>query len=210
MKVIDDGIIKYDRSNFTQCNPIDLIEYCDLEKWRKILFQKELIGEYPEAGVGFGNLSKVSDYSIFHKSLVPQFVITGTQTGKYQDLDGRYYTRVLDYDVSNLKIKMLGPIEASSEALTHASIYTHNKNIKVVFHIHSSKIWNGMIRDNAESTCQSIPYGTSEMAQATQKCIGTKDFGIFCMKGHVDGVVAYGRNLDEVGNLILKNFDKYI
>jgi ribulose-5-phosphate 4-epimerase/fuculose-1-phosphate aldolase len=210
MKVIDDGIIKYDRSNFTQCGPINLVEYSDLEYWRKKLFKLNLIGEYPDLHVGFGNISVIKNYSHFYQSPLPQFIITGTQTGKYSDLDGRFYTRVLNYDINNLKIEMLGPIEASSEALTHAAIYAHNKNIKAIFHIHSAKIWNGMIKDKTNFTCKSIPYGTVEMARATERCIDQKDFGSFCMHGHEDGVVSYGRSLDEAGQLILELYNRYL
>lgn len=210
MKVIDDGVIKYDRSNFTQCGPIDLVEYSGLEYWRKKLYKLNLIGEYPLEQVGFGNISEIKDYSGFDKVNVPQFVITGTQTGKYPELDGRFYTRVLDYDIDHLKIKMMGPVEASSEALTHAAIYAHNKKIQAIFHIHSADIWKGMIKDECDFTDRSIPYGTVEMARATEKCIAQNDSGSFCMHGHEDGVVAYGRNLEEAGQLILDLYNKYI
>ena len=210
MKVIDDGVIKYDRSNFSQCGPFDPSEYSALESWRKKLYALNLIGEYPVEKVGFGNISELKDYSALFVSQVPQFLITGTQTGKYADLDGRHYTRVLDYNIDQLKIKMMGPIEASSEALTHAAIYAHNKNIKAIFHIHSKAIWAGMIQDKSDFTCSSIPYGTVEMARATEKCIHQKDLGAFCMHGHEDGVVAYGRSLEEAGELILQLYSKYL
>lgn len=210
MKVIDDGVIKYDRSNFTYSGPIESVEYFALESWRKKLYNLNLIGEYPDAQVGFGNLSEMKSYSTLHQSTVPQFIITGTQTGKYADLDGQHYTRVLDYDIDHLKIKMMGPIEASSEALTHAAIYAHNRRIRAIFHIHSNIIWNGMINDNADFTSESIPYGTVEMARATETCVGKKDFGFFCMRGHEDGVIAFGRTLDETGQLILNLYEKYI
>ncbi|MFA6236781.1 MAG: class II aldolase/adducin family protein [Bacteriovorax sp.] len=209
MKVIDDGVIKYDRSNFTQCPSLPLVEYSALELWRKKLFALNLIGEYKGGKVGFGNISGLQDYGQFHQTGMPQFIITGTQTGKYPDLDGRFYTRVLDYDIDHLKIKMMGPVEASSEALTHAAIYAHNKNIKAIFHIHSPEIWKGMIADHSDFTAKEIPYGTVEMARATEKCISNKDHGIFCMHGHEDGVVAYGRSLDEAGKLILEIYQKY-
>lgn len=209
MKVIDDGVIKFDRSNFTQCGPIDIVEYSSLEYWRKILFGINLIGEYPLEHIGFGNISEAKEYSRFHEAKVPQFIITGSQTGKYPDLDGRYYTRVLDYDIERLKIKMMGPIEASSEALTHAAIYAHNKNIQAIIHIHSSEIWKGMIADQSPNTKKSISYGTVEMAKATQKVIDHSDSGSFCMHGHDDGVVAYGKNLEEAGKIILTLYGKY-
>ena len=210
MKVIDDGVIKYDRSNFTACGPIDLVEYSSLEYWRKILFKLNLIGEYAEAGVGFGNLSQGIDYSAIHQTTVPQFVITGTQTGKYSELDGKFYTRVLDYNIDQLKIKMMGSIEASSEALTHAAIYVSNPNIKAVFHIHSKEIWEKMIEDKSDFTAANIPYGTVEMAHATQDCIAHKNSGAFCMHGHEDGVVIYGTSLSEVGELTIALHKKYM
>lgn len=210
MKVIDDGVIKYDRSNFSPCEGLMASEYHDLEYWRKKLYQMNLIGEYEEAKVGFGNMSVVQDYTEFTESSHPQFVITGTQTGKYKDLDGTHYTRVLDYEVDHLKIKMMGSIEASSEALTHAAIYSANSNIKAVFHIHSNEIWLKMIADGSDKTCASIPYGTVEMAHATMKCISKKDAGVFCMHGHEDGIVIYGRSLEEAGELTNKLYSKYV
>jgi len=104
----------------------------------------------------------------------------------------------------------MGPIEASSEALTHAAIYSANDKIKTVFHVHSAPIWKGMIADKSNFTAKGIPYGTVEMARATQKCIEGKKLGCFCMKGHEDGVVIYGENLEQVGELTLKLYNKYI
>jgi hypothetical protein len=210
MKVIDDGVIKYDRSNFSHCECIPEDEYFDLEYWRKKLYHLDLIGEYPEAQVGFGNMSGVRDYSKFYKSSHLQFIITGTQTGKYAELDGKHYTRVLDYQIDELKIEMMGAIEASSEALTHAAIYEANPKIKAIFHIHHAEIWKKMINDHSDFTAENIPYGTVEMAHATQKCIAGKNAGVFCMLGHEDGVVIYGQSMQEAGELTLKLHQRYV
>ncbi|MBC7713476.1 MAG: class II aldolase/adducin family protein [Rhizobacter sp.] len=210
MKVIDDGVIKYDRTNFSLCDSLRPEEYQELEYWRKKLYKLNLIGEYPEAQIGFGNMSVIQNYSEFFQSSHPQFVITGTQTGKYADLNGKQYTRVLDYNISELKIKMMGAIEASSEALTHAAIYAANSKIKSVFHIHSTKIWQKMIEDQSDHTCATIPYGTVEMALATQKCIAGKNSGVFCMRGHEDGVVIYGSSMQEAGDLTLDLHRRYV
>jgi ribulose-5-phosphate 4-epimerase/fuculose-1-phosphate aldolase len=99
-------------------------------------------------------------------------------------------------------VTILGPIEASSEVLTHAAIYEHNKNIKSIFHIHSKKMWNFMIQNKHPHTAKEIAYGTLEMAKATQNCIGESDSGIFCMHGHLDGIVAFGKTLDETWDKI--------
>jgi ribulose-5-phosphate 4-epimerase/fuculose-1-phosphate aldolase len=197
MKIVDDGIIKYDRTNFSQCGPLLALEYTALEYWRKKLFKLNLIGEYQESKIGFGNLSMIYDYSDVFQGSRPQFIISGTQTGKYPELDGRYYTRILDYIIRDLKITMQGPIEASSEALTHAAIYEKNPIIKSVFHIHSPVLWKMMIEKNLPFTSANIPYGTYEMAQATQQCIADTSSGVFCMHGHTDGIVSYGTSLEE-------------
>lgn len=209
MKVIDDGVIKYDRSNFSLSGPLEPFEYQELEYWRKKLFKKELIGEYPAEKIGFGNMSTVMDYSQFAKSIHPQFIITGTQTGKYPELNGSHYTRVLDTNINELQIKMMGCIEASSEALTHAAIYESNHKIKAVFHIHSSVIWKKMIEDKSDFTAAPIPYGTVEMAVATKECIRGKTNGVYCMHGHIDGIVIYSESLALAGEMTFSLYDKY-
>jgi ribulose-5-phosphate 4-epimerase/fuculose-1-phosphate aldolase len=204
MKVIDDGIIKYDRTNFSLSPPLDKSEYSSLEYWRKKLYNKNLIGEYPNAKIGFGNISQIFDYSSILKTNKPQFVISGTQTGKYPELDGSQYTRILDFNIDMLKVTMQGQIEASSEVLTHAAIYERNILIQAVFHIHSQDLWRMMIEKNLLFTSENIPYGTIEMAHATQECIGSNSFGVFCMRGHIDGIVGFGRSPEEAWNQIMK------
>ncbi len=208
--VIDDGIIKYDRSNFTQCDSLKYSEYAALEDWRILLFKLNLIGEYPEEKVGFGNLSMASNYQYILDSQNTQFVISGTQTGKYPKLAGEHYTRVVNFDIEQQKIWVNGPIEASSEALTHAALYDANSEIKAIFHIHSKKIWQGMIDDLKPYTDASIPYGTLEMAHAVQRLIENNTRGIICMRGHADGVIAYGESLEVAGELILDLYFTYV
>lgn len=210
MKVIDDGIIKYDRTNFSQCAPLPNAEYSELEYWREKLFQINLIGEYKDEKIGFGNVSLIYDYSQIFKTDKPQFLITGTQTGKYPNLNGSHYTRILDFSIEELKVSMQGPIEASSEVITHAAIYAQNPLIKAIFHVHSPAMWKLMIKENLLHTAANIPYGSLEMAKATQACVGNKDFGIICMRGHIDGIIAFGRNATEVWELIFKLYESTI
>lgn len=207
---IDDGVIKYDRSNFTQCGPLKYSEYATLESWRTLLFKLNLIGEYPIEQVGFGNMSHAIDLRSHFQFQGTQFVITGTQTGKYSKLNGEHYTRVLSYDITQQKIHVMGPLEASSEALTHASLYEANPQIQAVFHIHSKEIWQGMINDNLPATHQDIPYGTLEMANAVKDLINNSSHGVICMKGHEDGVIAYAENAQKAGELILELYFTYV
>ena len=67
MKVIDDGVIKYDRSNFSHSGPLEIVEYFNLESWRMRLYDLNLIGEYKDEKIGFGNISEVKTIVIFFK-----------------------------------------------------------------------------------------------------------------------------------------------
>ncbi len=197
MSEIDDGVIKYER-HFTPSTPLEPDEYSTLEKWRKKLFNLKLIGEYPKVCIGYGNLSqkvRTSD-SI-------EFIITATQTGKFADLSGEHYTLVEGYDFEKNLIKAKGVLDASSEALTHASIYECSKDINVVFHIHDKEIWTKMLEQNFESTPPDVPYGTIEMVKAVRELIKGRSSGVFAMAGHEDGIVSWAKSHDEAGKLIL-------
>jgi ribulose-5-phosphate 4-epimerase/fuculose-1-phosphate aldolase len=209
MKVIDEGVIKYDRTNFSLSSSLEAPEYEQIEYWRKKLFRLNLIGEYKDISIGFGNVSTQKNYSHLLEATVPQFLITGTQTGKYPNLNGDYYTRVVNYELENLKIYVIGPIEASSEALTHAALYKSNLNIKAIFHVHSNKIWNGMKLEGLQSIDENVSYGTLEMAKAVEQYARIGDSGVLYMKGHEDGILIFGSSLNEVGELTVSLYQKY-
>lgn len=195
MSEIDDGVIKYQR-DFTKTEALKPDQYRPLECWRKKLYQLKLIGEYPSEKIGYGNLSMR-----LHEH---HFLITGTQTGKHPDLNGEHYTIVTGHDLKMNLIKASGPIDASSEALTHAAIYAHNQKIQAVFHVHEKLLWNAMLEHNLAHTQKDIPYGTVAMATAVNELIADDTCGVFAMAGHEDGIVSFGKNLDEAGELILE------
>ena len=196
--LLDEGVIKFNFS-LKQTAPLAVDLWADLERWRLVFFEKRLIGEYPREKVGYGNLSlKIKEH----------FIITGTQTGSLESLDGSHYTQINKCSLSLAKVVASGPIAPSSETLTHFAIYEANKKIKVVFHIHDNVIWKYMCKNNYDYTSESISYGTEEMAAEAQRCIGSKNKGIFVMKGHQDGVIAYGEDCESTGELILDIFKK--
>ncbi len=209
MGPINDGVIKYDRGRYEKSAPLKTDEFRDLEKWRDTLHKLKLIGEYLPEKIGYGNLSARKNYLSIHQTENPQFVISGTQTGGLESLDGETYTRVLDFDLKENWAQVNGPVEASSEALTHAAVYLSNPQIQCVFHIHSKPIWNGMIEENYPATAEEIPYGTTDMANEVQRLIQNKNSGILVMKGHEDGVISYGESFEDAGRLILEVYDKF-
>ena len=207
--MVEEGIIKYDPSQFTYISTLPSHEYARVEKYRKILNKMNLIGAY-ENGVGFGNISQRKNYTHIYRTQKPQFIISGSQTGRLKDLTGEHYTRVIDVDIDAFAVTAQGAVKASSEAVTHASIYQMNPYIRAVVHFHHKKIWDKMVKGDYEFTGKWILYGTYEMAIAVRDCIGDKTQGIFVMKGHEEGAIAYGPNLSTAFNIIERVYKKYI
>jgi len=198
-KILDEGVIKF-KFTLKKAPPLDEGSYIELEKWRIILFKMKLIGEYPIEKVGYGNISRKI------AGTENEFIISGTQTGKYQNLNGLQYTRVVKCNLTKMNVEATGPIAPSSESLTHFAIYNACPHINAIFHVHSSDLWQYMIDNNMDATSETISYGTLEMADEAKKCIGNKKSGVFVMKGHQDGVISYGTSIEEAGKIILDTF----
>jgi L-ribulose-5-phosphate 4-epimerase len=186
------GVIKYN-CNWIEGKPLSEAQIRTLNRWRTRLHNLGLIGAY-DNGVGYGNISRRIGQS-------DQFIISGSNTGRLTVLDGRHYTRVLSYDIHDNKLTCEGPIQASSESLTHAAIYTANMRIKGVIHIHSLSLWQKLI-DQVPTTSREVEYGTPEMAGEVTRIVKEapiKDKGILVMGGHIEGIITFGRTLDEAG-----------
>ncbi len=194
--VIDDGVIKFKLT--LKIGPAPVAEdVLAIEKWRAILWRLGMIGEYPIDKVGYGNLSL---------RVPPQdtFIITGTQTGALPHLKREHYTKVVNCDLKKNSAQATGPIAPSSESLTHYAIYKSNPAIHAIFHIHHPQLWQKMIDEKMEGIAESIPYGTLQMAEAAKTVIQGKEEGVFVMKGHQDGIIAYGTSCEEAGKILLK------
>lgn len=198
-KKLDEGVIKF-KFTLKKAPPLDEGSYIELEKWRVILFKMKLIGEYSSEQVGYGNLSRKI------AATDNEFIITGTQTGKFSNLSGLQYTKVIKCNLVKMNVKAAGPIAPSSESLTHFAIYNACPHINAIFHVHSNDLWQYMIDHGMDATSESISYGTLEMADEAKKCIGNNNSGVFVMKGHQDGVISYGTSIEEAGKNILDIF----
>lgn len=197
----DDGVIKF-KFNLKLTKALNEELYIQLEKWRVIFHKMGLIGEYPTNKVGYGNLSKRE------VSGSDAFIITGTQTGKYANLNGSYYTKITKCDLQKMSLEAHGPIAPSSESLTHYGIYKNFSHINFVFHVHHEKLWKYMLANEYDRTPQDTPYGTQEMANQVKICIGHKEQGILAMAGHTDGVISYGKNAEQAGQILLETLKK--
>lgn len=195
--VMDDGVTKF-KLTLKRAPAPQAIEVIPLEKWRAILWRLRMVGEYPNEKIGYGNLSVRLPLS------KGGFLITGTQTGNKPHLRREHYARVVGCDPQKNIVKAEGTIGPSSESLTHFAIYESNPQIGAIFHIHHQVIWQKMIDQKAESIDETIAYGTKEMAEAARETIQGKEQGVFVMKGHQDGIIAYGANPEAAGKILLK------
>jgi L-ribulose-5-phosphate 4-epimerase len=190
------GIIKF-ACNWTKSKPLHDEQIKELNKWRNILYQLRLVGA-DSNNVGYGNLSIRFDNKTF--------IITGTATGKIKTLQSKHYTLVTNYNFEDNSLKCTGPVQASSESLTHAAIYEVCNQIKAVIHFHSKELWKKYI-NKFPTTAPEIEYGTIQMVNEIYRLSGKKGFfkeGIVVMAGHESGIITFGKDIDEAGNYVLK------
>lgn len=184
----EDGIIKfqYDWKEEALENTKNLEE---LIKYRDLAYEKGFIGIY-ENGIGYGNISK---------RVKSGFLVSGSATGSLTKTNSNHYSKVYQWSIENNKICCNGPIAASSESLTHAVIYDELPQINAILHIHHLPLWKRYYH-SLPSTCSHIPYGTTDMASAVKFLFRNQqdDEGVFLMKGHREGLVAYARNMKSV------------
>lgn len=187
---IDEGYIKY-QSHWTKGPAPDVSGAQQLEAFRKILFAAGLIGHYEELNVGFGNIS-------IRSGAPGQFLITGTQTGHLEETGEAHYALVTHYDIDRNSVSCTGPVQASSEALTHAAIYELHPSIAAVVHVHSKPLWERHL-NVLPSTSADVPYGTPSMALAFKRLYDETQFsdqGLAVMGGHEEGLVSIGESLE--------------
>lgn len=186
---IDEGYVKY-VSHWIAGPAPDAAAVASLNEWRRPLFAAGLIGHYRELDVGYGNLSIRGDQP-------GQFIISGTQTGHIEDTTSEHYALVTNADIALNSVTSVGPVQASSEALTHAALYALSADINAVVHVHDDALWE-RYRDTLPTTDAAVAYGTPEMAREFDRLWHSTAFAardIAVMAGHAGGLVSIGATL---------------
>jgi L-ribulose-5-phosphate 4-epimerase len=200
--ILDEGYIKYDlRWQPADPSPDAYLE--GLITWRRRLYRLGLIGYDAEQEVGYGNLS------IRHPQQAGHFIISGTQTGGMEELDSSHFATVTGFDMELNRLECEGPIKASSEALTHAAVYGLSQEWGAVIHVHSRFWWEELL-NQIPTTRAGIPYGTPEMAREVARLYHDTDLPegrVFAMAGHEEGLVCFGKTLEEAGWTLLRLTD---
>ena len=187
----DEGYIKY-QSHWSPGPAPDATAARRLEKWRRPLFAAGLIGHYDELNIGFGNISTRSGEP-------GQFLITGTQTGHIEDTTPEHYSLVTAFDVDRNEVFCTGPVQASSEAMTHAAIYELDSSINAIVHVHSKPLWDQCLHV-LPTTDSAVTYGTPEMAKELRRLYRESAFGsdgIAVMGGHDEGLISIGESVEQ-------------
>lgn len=185
-----EGVVKYSLDFSEEALHIET-SYKKLESLRQRIYALGLIGVY-DNGIGYGNLSLRDEYA-------SGFIITATGTGALKKLNSYDYSQVLKIDFDSFKTFAKGTRRPSSECITHGAIYELDANIHVIIHIHNRKLWDFMLQNGNLST-NDTPYGTKQMVvdiQNMYKNIVVLDHNLFVMKGHEDGIICFGRNIEE-------------
>lgn len=201
--MIEEGYIKYHIDwTFTPPSTGDL--WVELDRWRTKMHSQGLIGYYPDLGVGYGNIS------VRCEAIQGKFLISGTQTGHLPQLSADDYSLVTDYDLEKNSLTCEGPVKASSESLTHAAIYELSSDYQAVIHAHHKGFWDHYL-DKIPTTSINAAYGTPEMANEIFRLYEESELRstkICVMGGHDEGIISFGKNLDEAGAILQHYFDE--
>jgi ribulose-5-phosphate 4-epimerase/fuculose-1-phosphate aldolase len=190
-----DGVIKY-LLNHTHQPIYHSCSLTEINAWRTIAVRLGLIGQNPGRydNVGFGNISKRLNAN------ENKFIISGTQTGHLENLKQEHYCLIVKAEPHLNRLESCGLCKPSSESLTHASIYAQNPSIQAIIHAHSPEIWKNTVTLKLPHTSANVPYGTVEMVTAVEQIFKSGSLemtSLFTMLGHEDGVVAFGRSMQE-------------
>jgi ribulose-5-phosphate 4-epimerase/fuculose-1-phosphate aldolase len=190
----DDGVIKFQCDWTNENIPLDVPS--ELKQWRDKMHQLKLIGEYEEIKIGYGNISIKTEKGI---------LISGTQTGNVFPIHDKDFALVINYSMENNQVVCIGKLKASAESLTHAAVYECDDSIQAIIHIHNKGLWDNLI-DKVPTSNRTVPYGTSKMADEIKRLFIETNVAqekIMVMGGHEEGIIVFGENLKEAGNVIL-------
>lgn len=193
----DEGYVKF-RAEHQPGPPLQAGLLTELQHWRQRLYKQGLIGAYPD-GIGYGNLSCRYGRS-------DPFIISGTATGGLPQLGPEHYALVTDFDPATNTLHCTGPILASSESMTHGILYRHCPEVGGVLHVHSLALWEALLH-RVPTTDAGAPYGSPEMVYSVIRLLEQTDLRrqkIFVMEAHREGVFAFGKDLDEAGEVLEK------
>lgn len=198
--MIDEGYIKFELNWEQQPNDFQY-DINNLMQWRDKMHELNLIGNYVDLGIGFGNISQKFQTG-------DEFIISGTQTGDIYPIEEKHFTTVTKYDLAANSVWCKGPLKASSESMTHAAIYEFDDKIRAVIHIHHLELWKELL-DKIPTSKKEVPYGTPEMGMEIRRLFEEEllaEKHIMAMAGHDEGIITFGATLEEAAEVLMKYY----
>ncbi|WP_139556456.1 class II aldolase/adducin family protein [Methylotetracoccus oryzae] len=199
-----EGVTKF-VLDFLMAPPVEPGLIVTLNAWRTVLYRLGLTGRdrHRYGGLAYGNVSQRLSPATGAES-ASAFLISGTQTGGLPVLESRHYSCVASYDLSRNRISATGPLPPSSEALTHAAVYSADPRVNCVIHVHSPEIWQ--LRSDLKLTTvpPEVAYGTPEMAYAIAAAAKRESFPVVAMAGHRDGLISCGANVRDAAERMIE------
>jgi len=196
--MIDEGYVKF-HCDWRPAPALPAECVAGLNACRNRLYDAGLIGFDAEHRVGFGNVSARDRDPRF-------FIVSGTQTGHIARTDRNHYTRVTGWDIDANRVMCEGPVQASSESLTHAALYSLDAAIGAVVHVHHRRLWDACV-DRLPTTSRNAAYGTPEMAAEFVRLYHDTAFatdGVAVMGGHRDGIISFGATIESAALRLLE------
>jgi L-ribulose-5-phosphate 4-epimerase len=179
-----------------------------LAAWRELLARLGLLGRDPARyeGAGFGNVS----VRLGPCGAVPRgrrrFLVTGSQTGGVRVVTLAHLCVVERWDLAANQVESEGPLEPSSESLTHGAIYDMAPDARAVLHVHAPEVWRSARAIGVPLTAPGAANGTPAMAHEVQRLCreGAAAGGLIAMGGHEDGVLAFGPAIETAGLALVR------
>ena len=196
----DEGYIKFSYAHEAGPPPSHPALH-ELMRIRDDLHEWELIGVLPD-GIGYGNIS----------TRIPQtqrFFITGSGTGLQFPIQPAHFCEVVSFDIAQNRVVCRGPLPASSESMSHGSIYAARPDAHAVIHIHDRILFHMLIREGAPQTPAEAAFGTPEMALAVGRFAATlPPVACMVMAGHEDGIIAFAPNPQSARDILWEAYSR--
>jgi ribulose-5-phosphate 4-epimerase/fuculose-1-phosphate aldolase len=196
--MVEEGYVKFNYD--WEKKPIAIENFGELNRYRNKLYKLGLIGVF-ENGIGFGNISiRLGESNLF--------IISGTRTGALASLSEKHYSKVVEFDFERSWLRCIGLVVASSESLSHARIYQLDREANAVIHVHSMNMWKRLLGKVPE-TGKHADCGTPELAEEISRLFRETEVmekKIIVTAGHKEGIISFGKDLEEAYNILLKYF----
>ncbi|NJN76583.1 MAG: class II aldolase/adducin family protein [Synechococcaceae cyanobacterium RL_1_2] len=194
---IDEGTIKFNAQWHRQ--PLSLPVPLELMACRDEIHRLKLIGYNQESGIGYGNISIRTDRGI---------LISGTQTGQIYPIQADHFTLITAYDLAQNQVVCHGPVNGSSESMTHGVIYDAHPAIGAIIHGHNLTLWH-TLRDRVPTSNPDVAYGTPAMGQEILRLFkqtAVMEQKVIVMAGHEAGIIFFGQDLQEAKSTVLTHY----